>query len=101
MEDPEVQSKIPEDGVEWIFIPPGAPHFGGLWEAGVKSVKSHMKRMCGNLTSTYEELHILLTQISAILNSRPLTQMCDRPDDYEAITPGHFLTGCQLKALPT
>ena len=28
-------------GIKWSFIPPSAPHFLGLWESGVKSVKFH------------------------------------------------------------
>lgn len=86
--------------IEWRFIPPRSPHFGGIWEAGVKSMKYHLKRIVGERRLTFEELYTTLTQIEAVLNSRPLTQSSDDPNDFTAITPAHFLIGRELQAIP-
>ncbi len=34
--------------IQWKYIPERAPHFGGLWESAVKSVKFHLKWVAGN-----------------------------------------------------
>lgn len=80
------------EGVTWHFNPPAAPNFGGLWEAGVKSVKTHVFRVVGNQTLIYEEFLTLLTQIESVLNSRPLCPLSSDPTDFNVLTPGHFLT---------
>lgn len=86
--------------ISWSFIPPSAPHFGGLWEAGVKSLKYHLRRIAGASAFTFEQLTTLLTQIEAILNSRPLTPLTTDPNDLEPLTPSHFLIGRKLTSLP-
>ncbi|KYN19992.1 hypothetical protein ALC57_07763 [Trachymyrmex cornetzi] len=60
-------SLLAKDGILWKFNPPCAPHFGGKWEAGVKSVKYHLHRVLGESLLTYEELSTLLIQVEAIL----------------------------------
>jgi len=51
---------LTEKGIEWSFIPPYSPHLRGLWEAGVKSCKYHLKQAMGNTLYTFEELSTLL-----------------------------------------
>ncbi|GFX82826.1 SF3 helicase domain-containing protein [Trichonephila clavipes] len=51
-----------EEGIEWNFIPPRAPHMGGLWEVGIKSVKYHLKRALGSSRLTYEEFEAVIIQ---------------------------------------
>ncbi|KAJ8735648.1 hypothetical protein PYW07_007268 [Mythimna separata] len=86
--------------IHWEFNPPASPHMGGLFEAAVKSVKQLLKREIGDTIMTFEELSTLLCTIEAILNSRPLVAMSEDPGDLEVLTPGHFLIGQPLVAVP-
>ena len=90
-----------KQSITWDFIPEHAPHFGGLWEAAVKSFKRHLSRIVGDVKLTFEEMTTTLTQIEACLNSRPLTPLPTSEDaDFEVLTPGHFIIGRPLEALP-
>lgn len=89
--DPEVQCFLNENTI---------PHHGGIWESAVKSAKYHAMRIIGKTILTFEELTTLFTQIEAILNSRPLTELSSNPADLEPLSPGHFLIGSPLNALP-
>ena len=76
-----VKNFVAENKCKWIFIPPSSPHFGGLWEAGVKSAKSHLRKIVGSTPLSLEALNT-------------------DPRDSNTLTPGHFLTGAPLLAIP-
>lgn len=83
--------------IKFNFSPPNSPHFNGLAEAGVKSMKRCLIRAIGHSSLTYEEMYTILVQIEAALNSRPIMAQSDNPNDLEPLTPGHFLIGEALQ----
>ncbi|GFT61141.1 DUF5641 domain-containing protein [Trichonephila clavipes] len=95
----KLSSYLSSEGISWNFMPPRAPNFGGLWEAGVKSFKFYLKRAVGNLKMTLEEFLTIITQIEGILNSRPITPLSEDIDDLEDLTPGHFLIGRPITSI--
>ena len=87
--------------MKWHFSPSRVPHFGGLWEAVVRNMKSILSKILGPHILNFEELSTILAEASATLNSRPLLQI-DSTDEHALapLTPGHFLIGRPLKAPP-
>lgn len=67
--------------IDWRFNPPYSAHFGEIWEG-------------------FEEMSIILSQIEARLNSRPLCTLSEDLHKLEVLTPGHFLTGSYMLQLP-
>ncbi|XP_057335052.1 uncharacterized protein LOC130673855 [Microplitis mediator] len=89
-ESSHLQQHLANDGTQWSFNPPGAPHMGGKWEAAVKSIKYHLQRTIADTLLTYEDFSTFLIQVEAVLNSRPLSALSEDPDDLTALTPGHL-----------
>ncbi|XP_070072652.1 uncharacterized protein [Drosophila takahashii] len=77
-----------------------APHFGGLWEAAVKSAKTLVLKNIANAYLTFEELQTVFLDVEAILNSRPIAPASDDPNDFNALTPAHLLIGTELTSAP-
>uniref|UniRef100_A0A182VSG3 Integrase catalytic domain-containing protein n=1 Tax=Anopheles minimus TaxID=112268 RepID=A0A182VSG3_9DIPT len=77
----------------WSFIPPSAPHMGGVWERMVRSVKEALKALDDGRNLNDETLHTVLADAENLINSRPLCYMPHTSDTDEALTPNHFLVG--------
>ena len=80
-----------DHGCQWNFNPSRAPHFGGLWESAVKSMKILLLKSAGHKFLRYDELQTLLYEAAAILNSRPLAPIeTHDPDGPLALTLSAF-----------
>ena len=83
--------------VQWSFIPPASPWFGGFYERLVKAVKLPLKKVLRRSMEWKKELETLLVEIEALVNSRPLTHVPGDDDLGQPLTPamlmGNFFVG--------
>ncbi|XP_045535696.1 uncharacterized protein LOC123721308 [Papilio machaon] len=87
-------------GIEWRFIPPGAPEMGGAWERLVRSVKTALKVVLKERAPHFDTLSTLMCEVEALINSRPITHVSTDPNYPEALTPNHFLIGTSSSGTP-
>ncbi|XP_057672891.1 uncharacterized protein LOC130904222 [Diorhabda carinulata] len=92
-------NKLNNEEVDWHFIPSHSPHFGGMREAGVKTMKGHLNRVVSNTPLTFEQFYTLLSEVGAIMNCRSLSALSSSPKDFTPLTPAHFLIGRQISPI--
>lgn len=95
----EFMQAVTDLSVQWHFNAPSWPSAGGIWEAAIKSLKYHLKRVVGEQRLTYEEFTTILSQLEGCLNARPLCAMSEDPDDLDYLTPSHFLSSGPVLSL--
>ena len=96
----KIESDLAQKKIVWKFNPPGAPHFGGIFERLVQSCKNVMIAILDNRSLTDEVLSTTMCLEEQTLNARPLTTVSDDPEDLTALTPNHFLLGQENASAP-
>lgn len=95
------QEKIKEhllaNHVKWLFNPPSAAHFGGVWERLIRMVKKILLSVVRQQVLDDEMLQTVFCEAECILNDRPLTTTSSDPKYLSPLTPNTLL---QLKGEP-
>nr|XP_022300905.1 uncharacterized protein LOC111109110 [Crassostrea virginica] len=94
VEKPLVQKFLHEGESTWLFNPPHASHFGGVWESMIgitRRILDGILLRTGMKSLTHETLSTFMAEVCAIVNSRPLTPLSENPSEY-ALTPAMILT---------
>jgi hypothetical protein len=92
--DARIQSYCQHRGIKWKFNVEAAPWWGGFFERMVKSVKLCLKKCLRNARLNFEEMLTVLTDVEAVLNSRPLSFVFDEME--EPLTPSHLVVGRRI-----
>ncbi|KAL7849939.1 hypothetical protein SRHO_G00192880 [Serrasalmus rhombeus] len=90
---PTLQRQLARQRIKFHFNPPAAPHFGGVWERGVRSVKSALYTCVGSQPVPEEVLLTVLLEVEAILNAKPLGYVSADIADVDPVTPNSLLMG--------
>ena len=96
----KIESELTQKKIVWKFNPPGAPHFGEIWERLVQNCTKVMVAILENRSLTDEVLSTRICLVEQTLNAKPLTTVSDDPEDLTALTPNHFLLGRENASAP-
>lgn len=83
----DLKNRLAPYQVCFQFNPPNAPHFGGTWEWEVRSFKTALNTTLRAQTVSDEVFSTVLTEIEAVLNSKPLGYVSTDVADVDPVTP--------------
>lgn len=97
---PSLREKLSAHQISFKFNPPGAPHFGGIWEREIRSVKAALYATIQPHAIQEEVLRTVLIEVEGILNSKPLGYVSSDVADPDPVTPNLLLMGRLDPSLP-
>lgn len=89
-----IQRYLSEQGCSWEFNPPHSSHMGGSWERMIGVARRILDSMLlqHHIRLSHEVLCTLMSEVSAIINARPLVPVSADPDAPFILTPAMLLT---------
>ena len=81
--------------INWKLTPPLSPWMVDARESIVKLTKKALRIVTHDRPMHDDYLSTFVIEIESVLNSRPLTSVTDDPNDYNVLTPNHFILGTQ------
>lgn len=99
-----IQSYLAMEGCDWIFNAPHSSHAGGVWEwmIGVTRLILDAKLAeSGPKHVSREVLSMLMAEVAAIVNARPLVPVPTNPEASEILMPATLLTQKMQTLKPT
>jgi len=70
------------------------------WERLIGLTKTSLKKVLGRIQINLEELQMVVPEIEAVLNDRPILYTSTDVGDLLPFTPAHFLYGRRITSLP-
>ncbi|XP_037604330.1 uncharacterized protein LOC119475569 [Sebastes umbrosus] len=98
--EPELQQKLGDYQLTFKFNPPNSPHFGGIWEREIRSVKNALRVAVGHQPVSEDVLNTVLIEVEGILNSKPLGYISSDVANLDPVTPNMLIMGRRDSTLP-
>lgn len=86
--DTTVERFLNQQGCSWVFNPSHASHMGGSWECLIGVARRILDSMLLDQYThlTHEVLCMLMAEVTAIINARPLIPFSNNPEDPYSVT---------------
>ncbi|XP_037037370.1 uncharacterized protein LOC119075084 [Bradysia coprophila] len=96
----KIQATFHVHRIQWIFIPPASPWWGGFWERLIRSLKEYLRKILGQSKLNKVQLDTTLAFVESLLNNRPLTYVSEDQDDLTPLTPAAFIQDISQTEFP-
>ena len=98
LEHERIKAELLQENCHWFTFAmnvPSSSYMGGVWERQIRTVRSVLSPLLQNngLQLDDESLRTLMSEVEAIINSRPLAvNLLKDPGSLSPLTPNHLLT---------